>query len=201
VSANVAAAAIVQASLPLPHLCPWVQGYPIGIPYNVVNSSTRYVVVSAGDINYADESDLGPYPLPDVINFEAPSDHHAIFVDSDTCMLYDVRRGVVLCEESRGRALSDCPPPKLLSSQGLSPPPPPPNPYTHPPPSSRYELWSAYVQGTGVNAMWTAGSGATWSLNSNALRPDGYGNVCQASPRRPAPPARTTPRCPLCPRQ
>ena len=34
-----------------------------------------------------------------------------------------------------------------------------------------YELYSAYPQ---ANGNWTAGSGAIWSLNSNALRPDGW---------------------------
>jgi hypothetical protein len=69
------------------HSPPPVQGYPIGIPFNVVNSSTRYVELTSADFNYGDESDLGLYPLPDTVNFEAPGDHHAIFVDSDSCKL------------------------------------------------------------------------------------------------------------------
>jgi hypothetical protein len=93
-------------------------GGPIGIPITVVDSSQA---TSPVDFHYADESDPGPYPIPNDISIEGgPSsdgDRHAIIVDSDSCALH--------------------------------------------------ELYSLYPS-------WQAGSGAIWSLTSNALRPRGW---------------------------
>jgi hypothetical protein len=93
-------------------------GGPIGIPVTVVDSSTPRSTVEFG---YADESDPGPYPIPDGVAIEGGSsangDRHAILVDADTCTLY--------------------------------------------------ELYALYPS-------WSAGSGAIWSLTSNALRPRGW---------------------------
>jgi hypothetical protein len=63
-------------------------GGPIGIPYNVVSGSsvTKYTV----DFYYPDESDAGPYPIPDNPLMEYGSDHHILVVDIDTCTLYEI---------------------------------------------------------------------------------------------------------------
>ncbi len=87
-----------------------------GIPYNVVSGIPGVTVA----FDYADESDPGPYPIPDNPAMEVPSDHHILIVDSSTCRLY--------------------------------------------------ETWDSRL----VNGAWAAGSGATWDLRSNALRPDGW---------------------------
>jgi hypothetical protein len=95
------------------------EGAPIGIPITVVDSSQP---ASAVDFQYDDESDAGPYPIPDGVEIEggygSDGDRHALIVDSDTCTLY--------------------------------------------------ELFALYP------TPWSAGSGAIWSLTSNALRPRGW---------------------------
>jgi hypothetical protein len=96
----------------------WAGG-PIGIPITVVDSSQA---TSPVNFHYADESDPGPYPIPNDVAIEggpgADGDRHAIIVHSDSCDLY--------------------------------------------------ELYSLYP------SPWRAGSGAIWSLESNALRPRGW---------------------------
>ena len=63
-------------------------GGPIGIPYNIVSGSatTKYTV----DFYYPDESDPGPYPIPNSPNREWGSDHHILIVDTDDCTLYEL---------------------------------------------------------------------------------------------------------------
>ena len=63
-------------------------GGPIGIPYNVVNGSsvTKYTV----EFYYPEESDFGPYPIPDNPLMEYGSDHHILVVDTDDCNLYEI---------------------------------------------------------------------------------------------------------------
>ena len=63
-------------------------GGPIGIPYNVVNGSsvTKYTV----EFYYPDESDAGPYPIPENPLIEYGSDHHILVVDTDDCKLYEI---------------------------------------------------------------------------------------------------------------
>lgn len=63
-------------------------GGPIGIPYNLVAASAihKYTV----DFYYPDESDPGPYPIPDNPKQEYGSDGHVLLVDTDTCMLYEI---------------------------------------------------------------------------------------------------------------
>jgi hypothetical protein len=94
-------------------------GAPIGIPITIVDSSQT---TSPVDFGYADESDPGPYPIPNDVAIEgglsSDGDRHAIIVDSDSCVLY--------------------------------------------------EFFALYP------SPWTAGSGAIWSLTSNALRPRGW---------------------------
>lgn len=58
-----------------------------GIPYTVVGSSQKR---SAVRFTYADESDLGPYPIPPHPRIEAGSDHHLLLVDRDACRLYEL---------------------------------------------------------------------------------------------------------------
>jgi hypothetical protein len=63
-------------------------GGPIGIPYNVIRgaSVTKYSL----DFYYPDESDPGPYPLPENPLMEYGSDHHVLTLDTDNCMLYEI---------------------------------------------------------------------------------------------------------------
>jgi len=92
-------------------------GGPIGIPFvTVAGTQTKYPAT----FDYADESDPGPYAVPLNAPIEGGSastgDRHAISIDVDHCILY--------------------------------------------------ELYAAYPQ----TASWQAGSGAIFSLLSNALR-------------------------------
>lgn len=60
----------------------------IGIPFNIVAGS---VVPKVGfEFDYADESDPGPYPIPENPNQEAGGDRHILVLDTDTCTLYEV---------------------------------------------------------------------------------------------------------------
>lgn len=63
-------------------------GGPIGIPYNIVTGSA--VPKFEPEFYYPDESDAGPYPIPDDPNIEFGSDHHIIVVDTETCTLYEI---------------------------------------------------------------------------------------------------------------
>jgi hypothetical protein len=58
-----------------------------GIPYQVVDSSTTRRAVT---FDYADESDAGPYPIPDAPLIEGGSDRHLLAVDRETCRLYEL---------------------------------------------------------------------------------------------------------------
>lgn len=60
----------------------------IGIPFNVVTGSTTSTY--EGEFDYAEESDAGPYPIPDNPQREYGSDHHILVVDTETCFLYEV---------------------------------------------------------------------------------------------------------------
>jgi hypothetical protein len=66
-------------------------GAPIGIPFvTVAGSLTKYPVT----FQYADESDPGPYAVPLNAPIEGGSqstgDRHAIAVDTDNCILYEL---------------------------------------------------------------------------------------------------------------
>ncbi len=63
-------------------------GGPIGIPFNIVAGST--VPKYGGDFYYPEESDAGPYPIPENAQREWGSDHHILVVDTETCILYEV---------------------------------------------------------------------------------------------------------------
>ena len=66
-------------------------GGPIGIPITTVTSAQKKSAVS---FEYADESDRGPYPIPDAVRIEggpnADGDRHAIIVDRSRCRLYEL---------------------------------------------------------------------------------------------------------------
>ncbi|HMK15790.1 MAG TPA: hypothetical protein VK450_02590, partial [Methanomicrobiales archaeon] len=66
-------------------------GGPIGIPYNIVPGTQPKVPVS---FDYADESDLGPYPVPaDPLIEGGPGstgDRHILTLDRDHCILYEL---------------------------------------------------------------------------------------------------------------
>jgi len=63
------------------------RGSPIGIPITVVPGSQAKTRVT---FDYADESDRGPYPIPANVRIEGGSDRHAVIVDRDRCLLYEL---------------------------------------------------------------------------------------------------------------
>jgi hypothetical protein len=63
------------------------EGTPIGIPYTIVNGSQPKKTVL---FDYADESDPGPYPIPDNPLIEGGSDHHVLIIDRDAQLLYEL---------------------------------------------------------------------------------------------------------------
>ncbi len=68
-------------------------GQKIGIPYVVVSGASTPKAKPAFD--YADESDPGPYPIPQNVPIEGDpqpgdGDRHALIVDRDTCTLYEL---------------------------------------------------------------------------------------------------------------
>jgi hypothetical protein len=63
------------------------EGNLIGIPYNIVNGSQEKKTVI---FDYADESDAGPYPIPDNPLIEGGSDHHLLIIDRDAKILYEL---------------------------------------------------------------------------------------------------------------
>jgi len=67
-----------------------------GIPYQFVDAHTPRVPVA---FTYADESDKGPYPIPDNPRIEGPpgatdGDRHILMIDSDAWVLYELWQGV-----------------------------------------------------------------------------------------------------------
>jgi hypothetical protein len=62
-----------------------------GIPYITVPGTQPKV---ATNFDYMDESDPGPYPIPDDVPIEggagATGDRHALIIDRDTCYLYEI---------------------------------------------------------------------------------------------------------------
>lgn len=62
-------------------------GGPIGIPYNTTAGEALFYDF---DFYYPDESDPGPYPVPEDAIVEWGSDHHLLVVDVSTCMLYEI---------------------------------------------------------------------------------------------------------------
>lgn len=62
-------------------------GHMIGIPFNVVTSSTPKVRVR---FDYADESDKVRYPIPAKPKIEGGSDHHMLIIQKDEKKLYEL---------------------------------------------------------------------------------------------------------------
>ena len=60
---------------------------PYGFPFKVVNNAHTTTPVT---FQYADESDPGPYPFGPDIPIERGSDRHALMVNADTCVLYEL---------------------------------------------------------------------------------------------------------------
>ena len=60
-------------------------GY-FGIPYNIVPNGQAKVAVT---FDYADESDPGPYPIPQNPKIEGGSDRHILVLEQGTCKLYE----------------------------------------------------------------------------------------------------------------
>lgn len=60
---------------------------PYGFPFAVVDETHPTVAV---DFLYADESDRGPYPFGPDTPLERGSDRHALMVDRDSCVLYEL---------------------------------------------------------------------------------------------------------------
>jgi hypothetical protein len=62
-------------------------GNLMGIPYNIVSGSAPKKTVT---FDYADESDPGPYPIPENPRMEGGSDRHILIVDRDSRILYEL---------------------------------------------------------------------------------------------------------------
>lgn len=58
-----------------------------GIPFNVVDSATPTSPVT---FDYDDESDPGPYPIPDGVAIEGGGDRHILLIDRSTCTLSEL---------------------------------------------------------------------------------------------------------------
>ena len=68
------------------------EGAPIGIPITVVDNSVDKVKVK---FQYADESDKGPYPIPNDVKIEGKEgatsgDRHGLIVHKEECVLYEL---------------------------------------------------------------------------------------------------------------
>jgi hypothetical protein len=67
------------------------EGGPIGIPFVEAGSATQRESVA---FDYADESDPGPYPIPDEATIEggadSDGDRHILILDTDECRLYEL---------------------------------------------------------------------------------------------------------------
>ena len=76
-----------------PDFGPPYQGAPSGIPYVIIHKNQRKVPVT---FEYADESDAGPYPIPDNAPIEggpkSDGDRHVLAVDVDNEKLYEIYR-------------------------------------------------------------------------------------------------------------
>jgi hypothetical protein len=63
-------------------------GGPIGIPYTTVPGNQPKVRINF--VEFSDESDPGPYPIPPDAPREWGTDHHVLVVDTDNCKLYEL---------------------------------------------------------------------------------------------------------------
>jgi hypothetical protein len=61
--------------------------HPYGIAYNVVDGAHERHAVT---FSYPDESDAGPYPVGPDTHVEHGSDRHALVIERDACVLYEI---------------------------------------------------------------------------------------------------------------
>jgi hypothetical protein len=61
--------------------------HPYGIAYTVVDGAFPKHTV---DFSYGDESDPGPYPVGAGTHVEHGSDRHALIIEKDACVLYEI---------------------------------------------------------------------------------------------------------------
>ena len=61
--------------------------HPYGIPYNVVDAAHADHRI---EFRYGNESDPGPYPVGPDTHVEHGSDRHALVIDRDACVLYEI---------------------------------------------------------------------------------------------------------------
>ena len=59
-----------------------------GIPFAIVSGKQAPVPINF--VEYGDESDPGPYPIPANVPIEAGDDHHVLVIDKDHCRLYEM---------------------------------------------------------------------------------------------------------------
>src|SRR5260221_1127800 len=59
-----------------------------GIPYSIVDGTQAKVPINF--VEYGDESDPGPYPVPLNAPIEGGNDHHVLVVEKDHCILYEL---------------------------------------------------------------------------------------------------------------
>jgi hypothetical protein len=69
------------------NLHPDFGGRPYGMPFAVVDDTYPKVSIT---FRYKGQSDKGPYPFGPDIPLERGSDRHALVVDRDTCVLYEL---------------------------------------------------------------------------------------------------------------
>ena len=76
-----------------PDFGPPYEGIPSGIPYALVKGNQPKVPIT---FEYADESDPGPYPIPDNAMIEggpdSDGDRHVLVIDTDNKILYELFR-------------------------------------------------------------------------------------------------------------
>jgi hypothetical protein len=70
-----------------PDFGPSGEAQPYGIPYHVVGGGQPKVSIA---FDYDDESDPGPYPFAEDTPLEGGSDRHALMIDRDACVLYEL---------------------------------------------------------------------------------------------------------------
>ncbi|MFA6475690.1 MAG: hypothetical protein WCV88_05885 [Patescibacteria group bacterium] len=63
-----------------------------GIPFTKVDAAQPDVAITF--TAYGDESDPGPYPIPENAKVESGSDHHVLVLDKSTCLLYELYNAV-----------------------------------------------------------------------------------------------------------
>lgn len=62
-----------------------------GIPFTVVDSTTPKVNIIASE---DEQTDPGPYPIPDNITIEGGGDRHILVIEKDNCILYETYRSI-----------------------------------------------------------------------------------------------------------